>query len=226
MRCHKASLNDDYEMMTPLAFTAKRASYVRTFKAQECEGYTTLALPFTATAITANNQPVGLRLSEFTSDQPGKVFISELSGGMPQGGIPYLVELTDKSLAGQPVTFTGQNTDVYESYLPLAAGSYKFIGSSMATKPADTIEIFTFDAGKSGTSLPQQKACAAFRAYFRSLLFPGQYKSLSIEKSTTGISTVVNTPSASEAVYDLQGRRINGQPARGIYIQGNRKMTR
>lgn len=219
-------LNDDYEMMTPLAFTAKRASYVRTFKAQECEGYTTLALPFTATAITANNQPVGLRLSEFTSDQPGKVFISELSGGMPQGGIPYLVELTDKSLAGQPVTFTGQNTDVYETYLPLAAGSYKFIGSSMATKPADTIEIFTFDAGKSGTSLPQQKACAAFRAYFRSLLFPGQYKSLSIEKSTTGISTVVNTPSASEAVYDLQGRRINGQPARGIYIQGNRKMTR
>jgi hypothetical protein len=199
---------------------------VRTFKAQECEGYTTLALPFTATAITANNQPVGLRLSEFTSDQPGKVFISELSGGMPQGGIPYLVELTDKSLAGQPVTFTGQNTDVYESYLPLAAGSYKFIGSSMATKPADTIEIFTFDAGKSGTSLPQQKACAAFRAYFRSLLFPGQYKSLSIEKSTTGISTIVNTPSASEAVYDLQGRRINGQPARGIYIQGNRKMTR
>ena len=53
----------------------------------------------------------------------------------------------------------------------------------------------------------------------------GQYDPLTIDDNATGISTVEDQPSTSEAIYDLQGRRINGQPTRGIYIKDNRKIT-
>ena len=218
-------LTDGYGFMTSLTFFARKATYVRTFATQELSGYTTLMLPFTATAITANGQPVALQVYEFTGDQPGKVYADEVSGGMPEAGTPYLVKITDQSLAGQPVTFTGQNTVVPNTYLPPSAGNYQFVGTLTATKQDNTIELFTFEAGKSGTSIPKQTECAAFRAYFRSLGYFGRYQELSIEHTSTGIFTVKETsPSASEAIYDLQGRRINGLPTRGIYIKDNRKV--
>ena len=217
-------LNDSYGFITSLAFVAKKASYVRTFTAAECSDYTTLVLPFTATTITANSQPVALSLYEFTGDQPGKVYVSEVSSAMPEAGTPYLVKFTDQSLADQPVTFTGQNTDIFETYVPVSAGSYQFV-SNMFAKQDDTIEMYTFKAGTSGTSIPKQTECAAFRAYFKSLDYYGLYQELSIENTSTGIATVKEiSPSASEVLYDLQGRRINGQPTHGIYIKGHRKV--
>ena len=40
----------------------------------------------------------------------------------------------------------------------------------------------------------------------------------------TSISGISMPRRQSEAIYDLQGRRINGQPTRGIYIKDNRKI--
>jgi hypothetical protein len=40
----------------------------------------------------------------------------------------------------------------------------------------------------------------------------------------TSISGILIPRRQSEAIYDLQGRRINGQPTRGIYIKDNRKI--
>ena len=40
----------------------------------------------------------------------------------------------------------------------------------------------------------------------------------------TGISTIHREPSSNNLIYDLQGRRVNGQPARGIYIMNNKKI--
>ena len=40
----------------------------------------------------------------------------------------------------------------------------------------------------------------------------------------TGISTIHREPSGNNQIYDLQGRRVNGQPARGIYIMNNKKI--
>ena len=216
-------LSDDYGFMTPMDFVAKKASYVRTFKSQECSGYTTLVLPFTATAITANGQPAALSLYDFTGDQPGKIYVSEVNGGMPIGGMPYLAKVADPSLAGQPVTFTGQNTGFISTYLALSAGNYQFVGN-MYAKQDNTIEMYTFKEGTSGTTIPKQTACAGSRAYFKSLLFPGQYDTLTIDDNATAISTVKDKPSTTEAIYDLQGRRINGQPTRDIYIKDNRKI--
>ena len=41
--------------------------------------------------------------------------------------------------------------------------------------------------------------------------------------STTGISELVRTVTHADACYDLQGRRLYGQPQRGLLIKGGRK---
>ena len=45
-----------------------------------------------------------------------------------------------------------------------------------------------------------------------------------IKNGTTGIKGVVESVSADEKIYDLQGRRVNGQPQSGIYIKGGKKV--
>ena len=42
---------------------------------------------------------------------------------------------------------------------------------------------------------------------------------------TTGVNSVGTTPSASADIYDLQGRKLSGTPAKGFYIQNNRKFV-
>ena len=45
--------------------------------------------------------------------------------------------------------------------------------------------------------------------------------------NATGIATtnVTNVANADDAWYSLDGRRINGKPAKGIYIKGGRKVV-
>ena len=45
-----------------------------------------------------------------------------------------------------------------------------------------------------------------------------------IRAATTSVQEVRSVPS-SDAVYDLQGRRVTGQPKRGIYIKNGRKVS-
>lgn len=40
----------------------------------------------------------------------------------------------------------------------------------------------------------------------------------------TGISTIHREPSGNNQIYDLQGRRVTGQPAKGLYIINNKKI--
>ena len=47
---------------------------------------------------------------------------------------------------------------------------------------------------------------------------------LPLEEYTSGIDQIkIHQPSA--IVYDLQGRRLNGTPSKGLYIQNGRKMV-
>ena len=45
-----------------------------------------------------------------------------------------------------------------------------------------------------------------------------------IKNGTTGIKGVVESVSADDKIYDLQGRRVNGQPRSGVYIKGGKKV--
>jgi len=46
------------------------------------------------------------------------------------------------------------------------------------------------------------------------------------EKGTTGISATLNGKSSNGKWYDLQGRKLSGKPARGIYIENGKKVLR
>ena len=47
-----------------------------------------------------------------------------------------------------------------------------------------------------------------------------------VPEVATGIeSSLTSHPSPLTPVYDLQGRRLNGQPQRGLYIQNGRKVV-
>ena len=76
--------------------------------------------------------------------------------------------------------------------------------------------LYAFNASDEGFVIVSANDC--------SNPIPGQYDTLTIDDNATGISTVKDKPSTTEAIYDLQGRRFNGQPTRGIYIKDNRKI--
>ena len=45
-----------------------------------------------------------------------------------------------------------------------------------------------------------------------------------VKNGSTGIKGVVGSALADEKIYDLQGRRVNGQPRSGVYIKGGKKV--
>ena len=45
-----------------------------------------------------------------------------------------------------------------------------------------------------------------------------------VKNGSTGIKGVVESVSADDKIYDLQGRRVNGQPRSGVYIKGGKKV--
>jgi hypothetical protein len=58
-----------------------------------------------------------------------------------------------------------------------------------------------------------------------SIFFMGQYMG---EGNTSGLSPMTKdiTPSDHPAIYDLQGRRIQGEPQKGLYIQNGKKILK
>jgi hypothetical protein len=47
---------------------------------------------------------------------------------------------------------------------------------------------------------------------------------LVLERMTTAIRTVDGEQRDTDAIYDLQGRRLNSEPKRGLYIKGRKKV--
>jgi hypothetical protein len=42
----------------------------------------------------------------------------------------------------------------------------------------------------------------------------------------SGIATIHSSQTADDSYYDLHGRRLNGKPAKGVYIHNGRKEIR
>ena len=83
------------------------------------------------------------------------------------------------------------------------------------------------------TSVPREVSFYANRPFFYiiseqstgSIFFIGQYMG---EGITAGISPIIkeSTTAENSAIYDLQGRRIQGEPQKGIYIQNGKKILK
>ena len=83
------------------------------------------------------------------------------------------------------------------------------------------------------TSVPREVSFHANRPFFYiiseqstgSIFFIGQYTGQGI---TAGLSQMIRetAPSDHPAIYDLQGRRIQGEPQKGLYIQNGKKILK
>ena len=83
------------------------------------------------------------------------------------------------------------------------------------------------------TSVPREVSFHANRPFFYiiseqstgSIFFIGQYTGQGI---TAGLSPMIRetAPSDHSAIYDLQGRRIQGEPQKGLYIQNGKKILK
>jgi hypothetical protein len=83
------------------------------------------------------------------------------------------------------------------------------------------------------TSRPREVSFHANRPFFYiiseqstgSIFFIGQYTG---EGITAGLSQMVKEMKTTEgsAIYDLQGRRIQGEPQKGLYIQNGKKILK
>lgn len=155
--CEELNIEDGYEFLAPVNFTAKKANYKRTF-VNGNDGTTgnweTLLLPFDVTKVTKNNGTTPL--SWFTNkSQRGKnfwayrfvaedadytaVFDYPESSTILAGLTPYIITVPAQSdkwsdkwvLTGKELTFTGENVSVWSGRAVTTLGADKkfdFIG--------------------------------------------------------------------------------------------------
>jgi hypothetical protein len=240
------TLTDGYEFFSPIAFTAANVSYTRTFDlaAAGNSGWNTLFLPFTATAVTCNNNTVdwfrsdsdtgkNFWLRAFTADADGSV-----SFGPAQelaANTPYIIAVPDDrfgaawQMTGFTVTFSTTNADIAATKTGSTSGNhYKFCGSTTATTLTNAYLLNAkgskFVKATAATQVPP------FRAWFEPVSISSLSKpSLTIGNAeASGIVTlpVATTAESTNTIFTLSGVRLQGKPDKpGIYVMNGKKVV-
>ena len=151
-----------------------------------------------------------------------------------EAGKPYLVKVSAN--VENPVF---ENVTVSSTTIPTSTTALDFIpvlhATSVSTTANDKKEVLFMGASNTlyhPTELPSN--IKGFRAYFKlKEQVAAQAKISSIrsfridfgDDQTTGIFSVENEQLPVEAIYTLDGRRINGQPTqKGLYIVNGKKV--
>lgn len=180
------------------------------------------------------------------------IFVYSVSGD-PITGEPVLsCEATPTSPAGKyPVTISkgtidGENIDLYDGYLivqkvdatatvenvtreqgqPNPEFSLIFDGLvNNETVPVWTVEpVFTCEADENSPVGEYPITVTATAESYKLTFVAGV---LTVTESTTGITEVSSKMEEGKGnAYDLQGRRINAQPSKGLYIQKGKKFVK
>ena len=237
-------LTDGYDFYTPVAFTAQQISYTRTFTtgyATDGSGWSTITLPFAVSKVTAEGNEIDWFHGEgdtgknfwvmaFDGDNGSTVNFTYVS--QMQANTPYIIAVPGSQykpqwqLVNKPLTFSATDIQVLaNAKAALTGNAYKFMGSFVGK--AATSDYYVMNS--EGTSFEKgSTAVEPFRAYFTPTSNSSQHSSLSITfvgGQTTAIEMLNSTESqASDGqIYDLQGRKVNGQASKGIYIINGKK---
>lgn len=225
-------ISDSHSFYTPVSFTARTASYTRTFS--EGGTWTTLQLPFAPTRATAGStvRPIGgtqgnaLNIYEFSGNNDRQAVFSPTNENSMEADLPYILR-TD-NVRGQTVSFTASNAAFTAS--PNRSGvrseNYKFTG----TLAADTLyNVFTLSADGTQFDFQSKLVSRPFRACFFGYgevadTENAVFRPIVISAGTvsTGISSVA-TKAAPDVIYDLKGFR-HDKLQRGLNIVGGRKI--
>ena len=227
---------DGDEYFIPAAFGAsKSVNYHRTIN--EAKTWSTIALPFAPTSITADGVAVDWQKSE--SDTGKSLYIMKFNGtegdkvlfgytDVMEANTPYLIGI-EPELAGKELVFTASGATQLKATkkTPITAtvGTYQLIGVNTPTVVDGAFLI------NGSTATPANGTAAEpFRAY---LTADGgiSYSKMTIVTGVkmTGISEILTTDATDGVVYNLAGQRIGTakQPQslpKGIYIVNGKKV--
>ena len=136
-------------------------------------------------------------------------------------------------LTNLPITFHGQNATVSGDFRASTSGdNYKMKGV-VAQKVFNDIFVLNAD----GTAFTRQNSATvdAFRAYFEPTSTAATAQMLTMafgdgnQGETTALKPVFDheTTNHGNTIYDLQGRKLNGEPTqKGIYIVNGKKVIK
>lgn len=233
-------LQVEYETALALSETTDNANALTEWNGYEADvtltrtlqtgSYNTFAVPFSMTI------PSGWTVKELSSASfsEGVLTLNFDNASSIEAGKPYLVKVsatTDLSAAA----FTG--VIVSKDAVPFTSTDVDFIPTLGATTISGDVKSILFLGASNKLYNPnaENSSMKGFRAYFQlkgsALMAPARAFNIDFgDGETTGIISVSGsglTVNGSDGCYDLQGRRIEGQPTqKGVYIVNGKKVIK
>ena len=241
--------NDWY---APQAFVAERISYTRNFGQSTTKGtsrgWESIALPFDVQSIQHETKGV---IAPFNSSASNKHFwLRRLTDNGLQAATnieantPYIISMpnseeyvADYNLNGR-VTFSAQNIDVPATkakVLALADSSIVMVPAMQ--RQSRSSSVWALNVGEvrgqyfEGSVFERDyRTVRPFEAYTIHRQENGQpaprYVPIQEIAGVTGIETIDREPLTLNQWYDMQGRKLEGKPARkGVYISNGKKVV-
>ena len=210
---------DNSEILT--TYNGKLANVTLT-RTLQTGGWNTFCVPFSIAT------PSGWTVKELTASSfnssTGALSLTFGNAASIVAGTPYLVKVTSNvvnpTFDGVTISKTAVTTET------TAVDFVPTLGQTEITGDANDI-LFLSSGNKllHPSSLPANMK--GFRAYFQLKGEAALARSFSMDfgdGETTGIITIENGQSVtSKAIYDLQGRRVNGTAQKGVYIVNGKK---
>ena len=247
---------DGYPTFVPESFTADSVSYVRTFDKgcngrENIYNWSTIVLPFDvekvsilpdSTNVDWFHNSEELEKDFWLCNYHGKENYSLLFDYSDEflANTPYIIAVSDEridapGLVGKPILFSATNAEVKAGTLYIDVNDFDFEGNYMGGTVSGT-HVFLLEnenEGNNFTYVGDSASINPFRAYVSSDVSPNDYnKNLSIKllhenMEMTGIENVLEVPKqASTYIYDMMGRKINGNKlSKGVYIINGKKVV-
>lgn len=250
-QAQQITLEDGYDFLSPIDFTASEISYKRTFtqghNGKSAEGWSTLVLPFDVTPdmVTASGIPTNWFASD--SDSGRKFWLYQFVGDddhtvtfgyTPEiaAYTPYIIAVPDNAwgakydLRNKELIFRGTNAGIRAGRVKAVAdkgGKYDFIGRTWGVERQKFYNLNT-----SGSNFSHSRSTAnvePFRAYFVGYYGNEEAQALKFRFDNGSTTPVKDMPSANGAwsgdlgVFTINGTRC-AQPHHGIYIVNGKKV--
>lgn len=197
--CANLELTDGKPFKAPADFTATNATYNTTI--QSAAGAGTLCLPFAATI------PEGVNAYTLAYTSGDKATATPVTGTIS---------------ANTPVLLNGSGVCTFTGSGAVSASANNVSGALTGVFETGTVPANSYVLQKQGENVGFYKVTTddikikPFRAYLTAQSNSSRI-SIVYEDEAAGIVGVAEQRTESEAVYDLQGRRV-AQPTKGLYI--------
>ncbi len=248
------NLYQNYPFYILWDFVSDAVSYTASFegsKEDSKDGWSTLVLPFEATQVSCEGEPVdwfksasdagkNFWLYQFLYEEGGKAHFDYVAGTELKANIPYLIAVPDESygdnwnLDGKELVFSGDITEFSTDAKCSITGQQ--LSMKGTYKPAVITNGYVLNAdGNAFVRVSSDgEVVDPFSAYFENKgnVIRGASVVSIVIGDGGGQATGIRTPLARTSVdggsmdtgwYNLQGQRVS-RPGRGVYIHGGKKV--